>query len=330
MPTAVIAEDEALLAETLAELLDKVWPQLQVAAIAPDGEAALAAIRAHRPDVVFLDIRMPRKSGLEVAHALAQGLDAQSGAPDTTPPADVENGYAPLVVFVTAYDQYAIDAFESAAADYLLKPVSEERLARCVDRVRARLAQRERASSVATGAARATGAGAAADSSGAAGLDAPAGTSGPDGHATASSFSAAAVGQLPALQQLMQALAGQLPGGLDAPGTRLRFIRASLGDVIRQIPVDEVLYLEAQDKYVAVITRDSTALVRTPLSELLAALDPDRFVQIHRSTVVRVDAIDTIRRDITGRQFVHLRERAGGREVKLPVSRQYAGQFRGL
>jgi DNA-binding LytR/AlgR family response regulator len=236
-------------------------------------------------------------------------------------------GYAPLVVFVTAYDQYAIDAFESAAADYLLKPVSEERLARCVDRVRERLAQRDRAS---IGATAATGADTGVESTEAAGIGAPAGTPGPDGHAAAPEFAAAAIGQLPALQQLMQALAGQLPGRLDAAGTRLRFIRASLGDVIRQIPVDEVLYLEAQDKYVAVITRDSTALVRTPLSELLAALDPDRFVQIHRSTVVRVDAIDTIRRDITGRQFVHLRERAGGREVKLPVSRQYAGQFRGL
>lgn len=327
MTTAVIAEDETLLAETLAELLDKVWPQLQVAAIAPDGEAALAAIRAHRPDVVFLDIRMPRKSGLEVAQTLAQGLGGQAGqgsAGDATQSADIEPGYAPLVVFVTAYDQYAIDAFESAAADYLLKPVSEERLARCVDRVRERLAQRDRASIGATGAD--TG----VESTEAAGIGAPAGTPGPDGHAAAPEFAAAAIGQLPALQQLMQALAGQLPGRLDAAGTRLRFIRASLGDVIRQIPVDEVLYLEAQDKYVAVITRDSTALVRTPLSELLAALDPDRFVQIHRSTVVRVDAIDTIRRDITGRQFVHLRERAGGREVKLPVSRQYAGQFRGL
>ncbi|MBK8765176.1 MAG: response regulator transcription factor [Burkholderiaceae bacterium] len=307
MTTAVIAEDETLLAETLAELLDKVWPDLRVAAIAPDGEAALAAIRAHRPDVVFLDIRMPRKSGLEVAQALAQGAGGHAAQGEGALSTDAETGYAPLVVFVTAYDQYAIDAFESAAADYLLKPVSEERLERCVARVRDRLAQRERARSAVAGAAEA---------------DVRAGE--------APLASAAELGQLPALQQLMQALAGQLPGRLDAAGTRLRFIRASLGDVIRQIPVDEVLYLEAQDKYVAVITRDSTALVRTPLSELLAALDPDRFVQIHRSTVVRVDAIDTIRRDITGRQFVHLRERAGGREVKLPVSRQYAGQFRGL
>jgi DNA-binding LytR/AlgR family response regulator len=94
--------------------------------------------------------------------------------------------------------------------------------------------------------------------------------------------------------------------------------------------MDEVLYLEAQDKYVAVVTRDATALVRTPLADLLAGLDPQRFVQIHRSTVVRVDAIDTIRRDLTGRQFVHLRERSGGREVRLAVSRHYAAQFRGL
>ncbi len=317
MTSAVIAEDEALLAEVLAEQLSQVWPELRIAAFAPDGEAALAAIRVHRPDVVFLDIRMPGRSGLEVAQALAQG-DASGAADEASGEAD----YAPLVVFVTAYDQYAIDAFESAAADYLLKPVSEERLTRCVARVRARLAQRAQAQAPSLPAAAPSSPAAYAAASPAAAAASPAAAAAsPAAHAASSE-------NLQALQQLVQALAGQLP--VRGEGTRLRFIRASLGDVIRQIPVDDVLYLEAQDKYVAVITRDATALVRTPLSELLAALDPDRFVQIHRSTVVRVDAIDTIRRDLTGRQFVHLRERAGGREVKLPVSRQYAGQFRGL
>ncbi len=187
-------------------------------------------------------------------------------------------------MFVTAYDQHAIEAFESAAIDYLLKPVAAERLGRCVERLQARLA------------------------------------AGPAALAPGSD-----------LQAFAQALAGLLPATAPAAAPApLRFIRASLGDVVRQIPVDEVLYLEAQDKYVAVVTREATALVRTPLSELLAALDPQRFVQIHRSTAVRVDAIDTIRRDFAGRQFVHLREQAGGREVRLPVSRAYAAQFRGL
>ena len=267
-PRALIAEDEPVLAQALREQLAQVWPGLEVVAIAGDGDQALADIARLAPEVVFLDIRMPGRSGLEVARALAQAEPGAAGVP--------------LVVFVTAYDQHAIEAFESAAVDYLLKPVAADRLARCVDRLQARLA-----------------AGAAARAPG------------------------------PDLQALAQALAGLLPAAAPAAGP-LRFIRASLGDVIRQIPVDEVLYLEAQDKYVAIVTREATALVRTPLSELLAALDPQRFVQIHRSTAVRVDAIDTIRRDFAGRQFVHLREQAGGREVRLPVSRAYAAQFRGL
>ena len=276
-PTALIAEDEPVLAQALRAQLGEVWPALQVVAMAGDGDQALVDTARLAPDIVFLDIRMPGRSGLAVARALAEGRPA-SGRPP---------GWSPLVVFVTAYDQHAIEAFESAAVDYLLKPVSVPRLARCVERLQGRLNP---------------------------------------------------VGALPAvpgadLQALAQALAGLLPDAarVSTPASvPLRFIRASLGDVVRQIPVDEVLYLEAQDKYVAIVTRDATALVRTPLSELLAGLDPERFVQIHRSTVVRVDAIDTIRRDFAGRQFVHLREKANGREVRLAVSRAYAAQFRGL
>jgi DNA-binding LytR/AlgR family response regulator len=276
-PTALIAEDEPVLAQALQAQLAQAWPALRVLALAGDGDQALAETTRLAPDIVFLDIRMPGRSGLAVARALAEGLTATGRAP----------GWAPLVVFVTAYDQHAIEAFDAAAADYLLKPVSAERLARCVARLQARLSP---------------------------------------GPAPAEPASE--------LRALMQALAGLLPAaaasGVPTGSARLHFIRASLGDVIRQIPMDEVLYLEAQDKYVAVVTRDATALVRTPLADLLACLDPQRFVQIHRSTVVRVDAIDTIRRDLTGRQFVHLRERSGGREVRLAVSRHYAAQFRGL
>jgi len=110
----------------------------------------------------------------------------------------------------------------------------------------------------------------------------------------------------------------------------LRFIRASLGDVTRQIPVADVLYFEAQDKYVSVVTREASALVRVPLSELLAGLDPGKFAQIHRSTIVNLDEIDTIRRDFAGRVYVHLRDQACGRDVKLAVSRQFAAQFKGM
>jgi DNA-binding LytR/AlgR family response regulator len=278
-PRALIAEDEPVLAQALRAQLARAWPGLDVVALSADGDQALADIERLAPDVVFLDIRMPGRSGLEVARELARSGPAAAGG----------GRVAPLVVFVTAYDQHAIEAFESAAVDYLLKPVAADRLARCVERLQARLS--------------------------------PADASPPAPAAD--------------LHALARALAGLLPEAARVPtpaaaAEPLRFIRASLGDVVRQIPVDEVLYLEAQDKYVAIVTRDATALVRTPLSELLAALDPQRFVQIHRSTAVRVDAIDTIRRDFAGRQFVHLREKAGGREVRLPVSRAYAGQFRGL
>lgn len=292
-PTALIAEDEPVLAQALQAQLARVWPALRVLALAGDGDQALAETTRLAPDIVFLDIRMPGRSGLAVARALAEGVPANGRAP----------GWAPLVVFVTAYDQHAIEAFDSAAVDYLLKPVSTERLARCVARLQARL-EPGPAAAEAGGELRA--------------------------------LMKALSGLLPAAAGALSGAATAAPGAsgsatpAPAPGMApLRFIRASLGDVIRQIPVDEVLYLEAQDKYVAVVTRDATALVRTPLAELLAGLDPQRFVQIHRSTVVRVDGIDTIRRDLTGRQFVHLREKSGGREVKLAVSRHYAAQFRG-
>lgn len=260
--TAVIAEDEPALADALRRMLAQAWPELDVVRVAHDGDAALAAIRALNPDVAFLDIRMPGPSGLEVAAALA-GL--------ANPPA---------LVFVTAYDQYAVEAFEAAAADYLLKPVSLDRLERCAARLRTALARRTPASSNED------------------------------------------------LRRLLMLL--QLPAGGAGQGW-LRFLRASVGDVIRQIPVEEILYLQAQDKYVSVVTRDVTALVRIPLSELAASLDPARFAQVHRSTIVRLDAIDTIRRDFAGRTFVHLRPAAaGGREVRLAVSRQYAAQFRAM
>jgi len=262
--TAVIAEDEPALADALERMLAQAWPELEVLHVAHDGDLALDAIRQLRPDVAFLDIRMPGRSGLEVAAALAERTEG-----------------APELVFVTAYDRYAVQAFEASAADYLLKPVSADRLERCVARLSARLAER-----------------------------APAG-SGDE------------------LRRLLALLQRELPSVGAGPGKGwLRFLRASVGDVIRQIPVEDILYLQAQDKYVSVVTRDATALVRVPLSELAASLDPARFVQVHRSTVVSLDAIDTIRRDFAGRTFVHLRPAVGGREVRLPVSRQYAGQFK--
>lgn len=285
--SAVIADDEPLLAAMLERMLRAAWPQLAIARIVHDGRAALQAIDGLRPDIAFLDIRMPALSGLEVAAELARG-----------------QGPLPALVFVTAYDQYAMDAFEAAAVDYLLKPVGEERLARCVARLQARVA------------------GGARGGTGAAG-----GVAG--GAASAGAVRGGSAGGEPDLPSLLARLQQRLDAVAAAPG-RLRFLRASLGDVTRQIPVDEVLYFEARDKYVAVVTRDASALVRLSLSELLDGLDPEQFTQIHRSTVVRLDAIDTIRRDLTGRSWVHLREKVAGREVRLAVSRQFAARFRGM
>ena len=123
MTRCVIAEDEALLREALVTLLADAWPDLQIVAECEDGAAALEAIVAHQPEVAFLDIRMPGLTGLEVAAAIAEA------SPDTQ------------IVFVTAYDQYAIDAFDKGAVDYLLKPIAPERLAATVQRVQSRLSR---------------------------------------------------------------------------------------------------------------------------------------------------------------------------------------------
>ena len=270
-PTAVIAEDEPLLAQALARDLGRAWPELEILRVVHDGEAAVGAILALRPAVAFLDIRMPGCTGLEVA--------ARASAA----------GAAPAIVFVTAYDHHALSAFDAAAVDYLLKPVGAERLARCVDRLRARLA------------------------------------------APAPGDPAQAIREL--LSRLAPAAGTPGPGpAMDAgsPGRLLRHIRASLGDLVRQIPVTQVLYFEARDKYVGVVTRDGTALVRLPLSELEASLDPAQFTRIHRSRIVNLDAIESIRRDLAGRTVVQLREPVQGREVRLAVGRQYAARFRGM
>lgn len=124
MSTCVIAEDEALLREALLEQLAQRWPELDVVACCEDGASALEAIAEHTPDVAFLDIRMPGLTGLEVAAASAEA------SPRTQ------------VVFVTAYDQYAVDAFERGAIDYLLKPIQPDRLAATVERVKSRLGER--------------------------------------------------------------------------------------------------------------------------------------------------------------------------------------------
>ncbi|MBL8517176.1 MAG: response regulator transcription factor [Betaproteobacteria bacterium] len=247
--TAIIADDEIHLAEYLNDRLTQLWPELDIVGIAKNGPEALRLIDDEAPAIAFLDIRMPGLTGLEVAKRIDQRTH---------------------VVFVTAYDQYAIDAFDNEAADYLLKPVADDRLAKSIDRLKKRLAD-----------------------------NAP-----PQ-----------------AVSELLTRLAGSLT---KTTQPWLRWIRASVGDVVRQIPVEEVLFFQAQDKYVVVTTRDGESLIRTGIAELAAQLNPDEFWQVHRSTIVNVHAIASTRKDFNGHTIVKLKQH----KQELPVSRAYAHLFK--
>jgi len=256
-PTAVIAEDEPALAQALAALLAVAWPALEIVAVARDGVEAAERIAALAPDVAFLDIQMPGLSGLEVA----QGIEG-----------------ATRVVFVTAYDDYAVQAFEREALDYVLKPVNAERLARTVQRVQRALA-------------------------------APA-TAADDAH-------------------LLAALERLLPQARDAaaaPRERLRWVRASSGELTHQIAVEDVLFFRADDKYTCVQTAGAEHLIRTTIQELAAQLDGGQFVQVHRSTIVNMAQVVGTRRDETSRLFLRLR----GWAHELPVSRAYVHLFKAM
>ncbi|GAB3247885.1 LytR/AlgR family response regulator transcription factor [Chitinimonas naiadis] len=256
MTTALIADDEIALAEYLKTQLASIWPELKVIALAHNGVDALRLIDEEAPDIAFLDIRMPGLTGLDVASRLL-GSDA-----------------APHIVFVTAYDQYAVDAFEREAVDYLLKPPSLERLQRTVEKLKRQLVE-------------------------------------PAPQPAAPS------------QDLLGRLAdllGQQAGG----GPRLDWIRAAHGNETRLIAIDEVIYFEARDKYVSVFTGEGESLIRTPLKELLDGLDPARFWQIHRGTIVAVRHIAGTVRDFRGRTLLKLK----AHPEQLVVSRAYLHLFK--
>ncbi|WP_372012371.1 LytR/AlgR family response regulator transcription factor [Pseudoxanthomonas sp. 10H] len=253
--TALVAEDEAPQRRALHEQLQQAWPGLEIVAVCEDGISAMEAVQALRPRVAFLDIRMPGVSGLDVARAVVE----QGG----------------LVVFTTAYDDYAVRAFEAGAADYLLKPVLPARLEQAVARLRERLAERQ------------------------------AGGTGQD----------------------LQALIDGLESRLRPRGERLiRWITASAGESVRMFGIDEVLFFQAQEKYVRVVTEHAEGVIRTPLKELLAGLDPEAFWQVHRGTVVRVQAIDRVSRNELGRHSLSLK----GHAERLPVSGAFLHRFRGM
>jgi DNA-binding LytR/AlgR family response regulator len=277
MPTALIAEDEPLLAQALAADLARLWPGLQLLATVGDGLSASAQALALRPQVCFLDIRMPGATGLEAAQALAEDW------PDDAP--------FPLLVFVTAYDQYALAAFEAQAVDYLVKPVESARLAACVARLQKQLQLRM---------------------------------------ADAAPPAAARAPLPPALDQTLHQLRALLDSGIGAQpaaaAPRLEVIQAGVGNTVHLVPVADVLYFEAADKYLRVVTAEREHLIRLSLRELLPRLDARQFWQVHRGLVVRAAAITTATRDESGKVFLQLR----GRPERLTASRLYAHLFKGM
>lgn len=277
---ALIAEDEPILAAALAHALRRLWPELQIVATCANGVEALQQGLALRPDILFLDIKMPGKTGLEAAEELAEQWDDGQGGQDGRP--------FPQIVFVTAYDDYALAAFEQAAADYVLKPVNDARLGKTVERLKQRLH--------------------AAAPAPASAASAPAPTPVP--------ASAPSDDNLARLLAQLQALT--------PPAPRLQMIRAAVGNSVRMIALADVVYFEALDKYINVVCRDGEALIRTSLKELLPQLDPQQFWQIHRGTIVSANAIASAVRDEAGKLSLTLR----GHPAQLRVSPLYAHLFR--
>ena len=269
-PRAVLADDERLMRDQLRARLAEAWPELEIVAEAKNGAEAVELVEQHRPDVVFLDIRMPGMTGVEAAKQIAQ-MDVG------------DDGFLPEIVFITAYDQYAVEAFEQGATDYILKPAERDRLKLTVERIGKRLAAKRNAEDDA---------------------DAPGSSSGEP------------------IQQLLHKLAAS--GG--AKPTYLKWIQATVGQAIQMIPVEDVLFFISDEKYTRVQTPQVEALIRKPIKELVDELDPERFWQIHRSTLVAVNAIAAVTRDFRGRQIVAVK----GNPQKLEVSRSYTHLFKGM
>ncbi|WP_306391049.1 LytR/AlgR family response regulator transcription factor [Telluria beijingensis] len=253
MPTAIIADDERLMREQLRMRLQEAWPELQIVGEAKNGEEAVQLVGELNPDLTFLDIRMPGKTGMEAAR---------------------EIGERSQIVFVTAYDQYAVEAFERGAIDYVLKPTEPDRLKVTVDRLKERLEKPQVAGSV---------------------------------------------------NDSVSAMLSQLAEKIAAPKQKhLQWIQASIGQDLRMIPVEEILFFRSDEKYTAVQTAAFEALIRKPVRDLAEELDPSLFWQIHRATLVNVNAIEGVTRDIRGRHLVLVK----GRPEKLEVSRSFLHLFK--
>ena len=265
--TALIAEDEPLLARALQAELAQLWPELRIVASVGDGAQAVQQALARRPSICFFDIRMPGLSGLEAAQALAEDWPDEPGA---------DAAQFPLLVFITAYDQYAVQAFEAQAVDYLLKPVQRERLAQLSD------------------------------------------------PHTPTQLSRS----VEQLRELLGSagLAAAAPAHTTSPVPKLDVLQTGVGATVRMVPIDDVVFFEAADKYLRVITAKHEHLVRIALRELLPQLDAQRFWQVNRGLVVQARCIESATREDTGRVTLTLR----GRGEKLSVSRLYAHLFKAM
>ncbi len=255
-PTALIADDEPLLREALVRMLANAWPELEIVAQARNGREAIELFEQHCPDVCFLDVQMPGKTGIEAAQHI---------------------GRRAHIVFVTAYDEYAVQAFAQGVLDYLVKPVEAKRLNETVERLQERL-----------------------------GAAAP-----------------------PVLD--IETLSQQLAEHLNRPASTkyLKWLRASVGQTVRLIAVEDVDYLRSEEKYTVVAWHDETgqtreAVIRMSLKEVAAQLDPEQFAQVHRSVIVNLQAIDHVTRGANETADIHLKKRS----ETLPVSRSYLHLFR--
>jgi len=298
-PRALIAEDEPLLAAALQHELRTAWPELQIAATVGDGLSAVQQALALQPDVLFFDIRMPGQTGLDAAVALADAWPAHQPFP--------------ALVFVTAYDQYAVQAFEAQAVDYLLKPVQSARLQKTVQKLRLALIQQAQS---------------AINSIANSEPQAPTHTQALEPNLQRTVDQLRHLLAQPGLWPGAEPGAPLAPTPLAAPQQppRLTVIQASHGNQIHMVPVGDVLYFEAADKYVRVLTASAEYLIRTPLKELADQLDPQEFWQVHRSTLVRASAIATVVRDESGKLHLNLH----GRPERLAVSRLYAHLFKAM
>ncbi len=279
---AVLADDERLMREQLRLRLSQAWPALDIVGEARNGLEAVELVSQHRPEVVFLDIRMRGLTGVDAAREILQMETA-------------EDEWLPEIVFITAYDEYAIQAFEHGAVDYVLKPAAVERLVKTAERLAQRLAARLQPAQ--------------------AQADAPA--------ASASQGGAGAGSSPASMQALLQQLSAQLSGQVPQ---YLEVLQANAGSTVQVIPVREVLFFVSDEKYTRVQTAAAEALIRKPIKELVNELDPRHFWQIHRSAIVNVQAVAQVVRDERGRQIVHL----NGHPQKLEVSRSFAGVFKGM